>query len=125
MQLKAEIENPSRELHAPITETIHKNDSHTDRFRPAKQKDIMNLIERATFAIVLRRETDENLNVLPSRFVLAIIRKEHGSALLKVRFVIGEHRNRWKSQLFYVQSNVRQTSVRMLLAIASVLGFEV
>lgn len=119
---RTEFENPSHEIHAPITETIHKNGPHADKFGLAKRNKIMNLIYRGTSAVVLCRETDQNFNLLPPRFVLATIRKEHDSEVLEIRFVIGEHRYRWKSSLFYVQSNVRQSPVRMLLALASILG---
>lgn len=94
-------------------------------FGPVKRNEIMDLIDRGTFAIVLRPETDENLNILPSRFVLAIKSKKDGNEVLKARFVIGGHRDRWRNSLVHVSNNVRQSSVRMLLALASILGFDV
>lgn len=85
----------------------------------------MNLIERGTFAIVLRPEKDKKLNRLPSRFVLVIKQKDDGTKVYKARFVISGHRDRWKRSLVYVSGNVRHSSVWTLLALASILGFDV
>ena len=61
---------------------IYQDDYCVALFGPDKRMEIMNFIDRGKFAVVLRPDTDERLNIIPSRFVLAIKRKDviEGSA---------------------------------------------
>lgn len=122
---RAPLENPNPEPSVFITEIIEPDDPRSSHFDAAKRKEILGLIDRGTFAIVVRPDTDEKLNILPSRFVLAIKNTAEGKEILKARFVIGGHRDRSKDKLVHVSNTVRKDSVRMLLSLASILGFDV
>jgi hypothetical protein len=108
-----------------VTEVIDGNDPRAAAFGPAIRKEMMNLIDRGTFRIVMRPErTDENNpNVLPSRFVLAIKRRDSGEEIMKARLVIGGHRDKEKQFRVHTASTMRSTSLRMIMAIASIFGF--
>ena len=55
-----------------ITEEIHGNDTRAHKLDEAKKKEILRLIEKGTFKIVLKTDAGEDPNVIPCRFVLAI-----------------------------------------------------
>lgn len=108
------------------TEIIPTGDDRESLFHDAKKNEILGLIERGTFRITLTEEIDksEKPNILPSRFVLAI-KHTDGGDIFKARFVIGGHRDREKSSLVHHSYNLKQSSVKLLLALATILGFEV
>jgi transposase InsO family protein len=116
---------PTGPVAAFVTETVHPGDDRESMFDAAKRKEILGLIDRGTFQLVVRPEDDgEKLNVLPSRFVLAIKRKDDGEEVLKARFVIGGHKDIWKKALVHISNATQQTSIRILMALASILGFD-
>jgi hypothetical protein len=108
-----------------ITEVLQPGDPRESLFGPAIHKEITGLIDRGTFKIELRPEGVDTLNILPSRFVLAIKRGENGNEILKARFVVGGHRDRLKDDLVHIASTVRHSHVRMIFALAAILGFDV
>ena len=94
-------------------------------FDDAKRQEILGLIERGTFRITLTEEiTDEPPNILPCRFVLAI-KHNDGTEIFKARFVIGGHKDREKAAMVHQSYNLKQSSVKILLALATILGFDV
>jgi Reverse transcriptase (RNA-dependent DNA polymerase) len=117
---------PTEPVAAFVTEIVHPGDDRESMFDAAKRKEILGLIDRGTFQLVVRPEDDgEKLNVLPSRFVLAKKRKDDGEEVLKAGFVIGGHRDIWKKALVHTYNATQQTSIRILMALASILGFDV
>lgn len=56
---------------------------------------------------------------------MAIKRGDDGSEVLKARLVIGVRKDYWEKSLVHVANNVPHTSVRMLMALASILGFQI
>jgi hypothetical protein len=127
----ASIADPSPALQSDtahfvyITEIVHPGDPRESLFGPAIKNVILGLIDRGTFQIVIAPEDTTNLNILPSRFVLEIKRTEDGTEKLKARFVISGNRDRLKTQLVHIASTVRQTHVRLIIALAAVFGFDV
>jgi hypothetical protein len=89
------------------------------------QKEMMNLIERGTFKIVLKPDLtlEEAPNILPSRFFLAIKNRDTGDGVLKARLVIGGHRDREKSSRVHTANTMRSQSLRLIMALASIFGF--
>jgi transposase InsO family protein len=68
-----------------ITEIVPAGDPREYRFGPAIKQEILGLIERGTFELVIASEDTKNINILPSRFVFAIKRSEDGKERLKAR----------------------------------------
>ena len=114
---------PQVEVH--WTETLDSRDprAKTPEMEEAIRREIISLIERGTFRIVVMEDTSEK-NVLPSRFVLAI-KHADGTTRYKARFVLGGHKDKMKNFMLHSASSLSQTSVRMLLALSAILGFEV
>jgi hypothetical protein len=106
-----------------FTEVLSHNDPRARQFDNAKREEILGLIQRGTFKLVLRSE-QANPNVLPARFVLAIKNGGTDQEILKARFVLGGHKDRDKMNLVHNATTLKQSSVRLLLALSAVLGFE-
>lgn len=85
---RADIVKPAPHETVWLTEVVTGDDPRGSRFDDAKRREIRNLIDRGTVSVVLRPEADENPNVLPSRFVLAIKKADGGKEVLKARFLI-------------------------------------
>jgi hypothetical protein len=90
----------------------------------AKREEILNLIRRGKFSFVTLPE-DHNENIVPSRFVLAITHSATGETKCKARFTVGGHKNMPKHSMVHNMSALSQTSIRMLLAVASILGMDI
>jgi hypothetical protein len=98
-------------------------------FYQAKRDELMGLIERETFKLVRRKNAGPHPNIVPGRFVLAIKTADgsasgnSGSEILKVRFVLGGHRDRDKFKLVHNSTTLKQSSIRIITALASILVF--
>ena len=112
--------NLSRTLY---TEIIAPRDPRSKLFHEAKEREIEGLIQRGTFQMVLQSELGRNPNIVPSRFVLAIKHKDTGEEVYKGRFVLGGHRDRDKRTVVHNATTLKQASIRLLLALATILGF--
>jgi hypothetical protein len=106
-----------------FTEVLSSGDPRAKQFDAAKRDEILGLIKRGTFKLVLRVE-HENPNVIPARFFLAIKNTGTDKEALKARFVLGDHRDRGKRSLLHNETTLKQSSVRLLLALRAVLGFD-
>jgi Reverse transcriptase (RNA-dependent DNA polymerase) len=84
---------------------------------------LLSLIDRGTFSLVVK-DTVQKPNVAPSIFVLAI-KTKGGKDVLKARFVLGGLRDRDKNKLVHSSTTLKQSSVRLLLATAAIMGFDV
>eukprot|EP00171_Calliarthron_tuberculosum_P008498 IDg8498t1 len=109
-----------------ITEVISKNDPrcNSTKMKTAIQKEIEGLLNRGTFKIVLKSEMPPNANVMGGRFVLAIKDPETKEERYKARFVVQGYNDKDKFNLVHASPNLRQDSMRLLFAIASIMGFE-
>lgn len=106
------------------TEVLRHGDPRTPLFDDAKRQELMGLLEKGTFRVVFRRDIGPNPNIVPSRYVLAIKHSENGDTKLKARFVLGGHRDKEKHSFVHNSVNVKQSSVRILVALATILGFD-
>lgn len=114
-----------QQVNSPIRffgEVIHPCNSHTGLFDDTKRKELNGIIERGTFLIVLRSDTGEKLNTILSWFVLVVKQMGYGSELLKARFVVGGHRDRERDHAVHKATNLKQPSLWLILALASILG---
>jgi Reverse transcriptase (RNA-dependent DNA polymerase) len=98
-------------------------------FDQAKRDEIMGLIERGTIKLDRRKNAGPHPNIVPGRFVLAINTADgsasgnSGSEILKARFVLGGHRDRDRFKLVHNSTTLKQSSIRIITALASILGF--
>ena len=111
------------------TEVLEPNDERiykfASQFDDAMRQEIVGLIEKGTFRLVMQEEMDPNSNIVPSRFVLALKHSETGEVKFKARFVLGGHRDKAKSSIVHNTVNLKQSSIRLLMAMATILGFDV
>lgn len=82
------------------------------------------LIQRGTFRLVILPEQHRE-NVVPSRFVLACKHATTGEAKYKARFVVGGHRDIEKHCMVHTANTLSHTSVRLLVAVASIFGLDI
>jgi hypothetical protein len=110
-----------------ITEILDTNDprSHSIRMQEAKSKELIGLLERGTFKIILRSDLPPHPNLLTTRFVLAIKNSDTENEIYKARLVVRGFQDRMKGFLVHEPNTVRVTSIRILMAIASLLGFSI
>jgi Reverse transcriptase (RNA-dependent DNA polymerase) len=105
------------------TESIYNSDPRTALFDEAKRKELFGLIERGIFRLVLQEDIGPNPNVIPSRFVRAV-KHESGTEKFNARFVLGGYRDREKKSFIHNSTTLKHQSVRLILALASIFGFE-
>lgn len=110
-----------------LTEVLKPWDPRTNHtsFDPAKQKEILGLIDKGTYEVVFREEVPDNANILGGRFVLAIKNKDTAQELFKARFVVQGHLDKEKSVMVHNSTNLRQSSIRTITALAAIFGFRV
>lgn len=107
------------------TEEIHHGDPRESLFDDAKRQEIAGLIEKGTFRLVLEEETGPNPNIVPCRFFLCLKHSETGEVKYKARFVLGGHRDKDKNFVVHNTTNIKASSVRLIMALATILGFDV
>ena len=110
-----------------LTEAIHSKDPRaTSRDMPqAKRDEIRGLLDRGTFSVILREEFPPDSNVLPGCFFLAIKSTEDRQVKFKARYVIGGHRDRMKALMVHSAATLHPQSIRRLLALAAIHGFDI
>lgn len=81
-------------------------------------------MDMGTWKVVLKEEVPSNANVLGGRFVLAIKDSDTDREVWKARFVVQGYRDKMNKSLVHDNSNVRPSSVRMLVGLASIFGFQ-
>jgi Reverse transcriptase (RNA-dependent DNA polymerase) len=134
-QLKPAVLRQSQRTEDPIgsvptlwpthfTEILIAADDRKAHFGDAKRAEVLSLIDKGAFRIVVQEEAGDKPNIAPSKFVLAI-NKQDGEEILKARFVLGRHRDRDKKKLVHSSAILKQSSVRLLSATAVTMGFEV
>lgn len=91
-------------------------------FDSAKAKELSGLAERGVYEIVCREDVPDDANVLGGRFVLAIMNADTDDEVYKARFVVQGHTDVEKNILVHNSTNLRQGSIRVLVAIAAIFG---
>jgi hypothetical protein len=110
-----------------VTEAVENKDprSNGHEFSAAKQKELLGLLERGTFKVVLREEIPKNAPVMKGRFVLVIKNRETDQEIYKARYVVQGFLDPLKQRAVHNSPNLRQDTSRLVLALASICGFEV
>lgn len=107
------------------TEVITPSDPRSCQFEEAKKKELEGLLQRDTLKLVLRSELEHNPNIVLSRVVLAIKHKDTGAEVRKARFVLAGHRDKGKRKVVHSATTLKQSSIRLLIALAAILGFDI
>ena len=110
-----------------ITEIVDTRDPRAKdaRFDEAKQKELRGLFERGVFDVVCREELPQSANVLGGRFVLGIKNPGTEKEIYKARFVVQGHTDAEKGLLIHNSTTLKQSSIRLLIAIAAMFGFRI
>lgn len=79
------------------------NDARTDskEFELAKAKEIVGILDKGTFRVVLRQDLEDDSNSFGRRFVLTIKHKGSDKELFKAHFVVQGHLDREDEFLVY------------------------
>lgn len=110
-----------------ITEVLTPRDVRGDssEFTAAKKREIEGLISRGTWKLVLRDDVPKNANILGGRFVLTIKDAETDKPIFKAIYVVQGHRDKEKNFLVHDAQTMRQSSIRMVIALAAVFEFPI
>lgn len=92
-------------------------------FDMAKAKELSGLAERGVYEIVCKEDVPAGANVLGGRFVLTIKNVETAEEAYKARFVVQGHTDIENNLLVHNSTNLRQSSIRTLVAIVAIFGF--
>lgn len=108
-----------------ITEILHPADprSRSGMFDTAKAQELAGLADRGVYEVVCKEDVPHDANVLGGRFVLAIKNALTAEEVYKARFVVQGHTDIEKNLLVHNSTKLRQSSVRLLVAIAAIFGF--
>lgn len=109
-----------------LTEVLQPNDERceSEAFDLAKAKEIIGLLEKGAFRVVLREDIGEDANILGGRFVLTIKHKDTENELFKARFVVQGHLDREKELLVHASTTASQQAIRLLVSLATIFGFK-
>jgi hypothetical protein len=117
-----EILSPTYNIH--VTEVICNGDHRERLLEDAKKKEVAGLIRRGTWKVVLKEDIEPDANIIMSgRFVLSIKNSGTDEEMLKARFVAQGYRDKAKNSLVHDEALARQSSARLLVGLAAVLGF--
>jgi hypothetical protein len=107
------------------TEVIDRGDPRADspQMQQAIAKEVHGLVSRGTFKLVLLEDT-RGKSIVPSKFVFAI-KHEDGREVYKARLCLGGRRDFLKHHMVHTASTLTMTSVRLILAIAAICGWNV
>lgn len=110
-----------------ITEVLTPNDPHSTSgdFDQAIADEIVGLLNKREFRVVVKQEIGEGANILGGRFVLAIKNKGTDKEMFKARYVVQGHMDRDKEWLVQNSKTVSQQAIRLLISIATIFGFEI
>lgn len=110
-----------------ITEVLHSIDSRCrlPGFEATRRKEIEDILAKETWRVVLRDEVPNEANILGARFVLALKDVEKAEPVFKDRLFRQGHRDREMAALFHDSTNMNQTSIKALTAIAAVFRYDV
>lgn len=90
-----------------------------------KAIEMKGLIDKGTLMVVDRKEVGKNANILGGRLVLDIKGVEKAQTDYKTRFVVQGHDDRYKKMLVNKASTTSQQSIRVLVTINAVFGYEI
>ena len=108
-----------------MTEILHPSDprASSPMMTVAKKAEIQSLLERRTFNVIPKEDLPPDGNIIPGRFVLAVMSTEDGNIEYKARYMIGSHHDKFKDPIVHPTSTLQPQSVILLLALAEIFEF--
>lgn len=110
-----------------LTKVLHPQDPRCNlsEFVDAKYKEIKGLLDKGTWKVELKEDIPEGSNILTGRFVLCIKNVNIDQELYMARFVVQGQKDKEKKFIVHDSTNLRQSSTRLLVAIAAIFGFRI
>jgi hypothetical protein len=110
-----------------VTKMIERGDplENSLAMQRAKEKELLGLLDRGTFTLVLCSVVPKGSNLLSARFVLAIKDPGTHQEVYKALLVARGFQDKLKSYIVHEINTVRSSSFRILMAVASLCGFTV
>ena len=109
---------------AVVLATITVKNPFDKRFEKAKEKEILQLLEKGTYKFVREKEVPKNATVLQSRFVLTIKNVGEKEELLKARLVIMGHIDPDKARVVKEAPTLLKSSIRLIIAFSAAHSFK-
>ncbi len=91
----------------------------------ARKQEIETLVRRGKCELVLKEDVPPGPSIISGSFMIAIKKVETDKPIFKARFVAHGRRDAEKHNRVYDSTNVRQSSVQLLIALAAIMGFDV
>ncbi len=91
----------------------------------ARNREIANLVRRGTWELVLKKDIQLGSNIASGSFVIAIKDLKTGKLIFKARFAAHRHRDAEEHYPIHDSTNVRQSSVRLLITLVAIIEFHV
>ncbi len=91
----------------------------------ARKQAIENLVLRGTWEILLKEDVKHGSYIISGSFLIAVKDVETENPIFKARFVAHGHHDAEKQNLVHDSTKGRQSSVRLLIALAAIMGFDV
>ncbi len=110
-----------------ITDVLHHYDPRmrSEQSDRARRQEIENLVRRGTWELVLEEDVPPGSKIISGSFVIAVKDVETDKPIFKARSIAHGHRDAGKHNLVHDSTNVRQSSIRMLIAPAAIMGFDI
>lgn len=129
--LKQFVSRPTKTNEEPLsvhmTELLHPSDSRgqSPEAQQAKELEIINIVNRGTWTLVLEEDIPQDANVMTGGFVVTIKDVETNSPIFKARYVIHGNKDLEKDELVHNSSTLRQYSMRMIITLCDIFGFKI
>ena len=117
----------SAEWQLHLTEVLNPSDPRcsTDMFAKAKEHEVKNLEARGTWKVVKRDSVPHGANLLSGKFVLSLKNANSPREKAKARYVAQGFKDLEKPFLVHNTTALRQSSIKLILSVASLLNFRV
>lgn len=107
------------------TEILHPADARANSgiIDEAKLQQMEGLAKRGAYEIVCKEDVLYDANILGRRFVLGIKNVQTENGVCKAIYVVQGHTDTEKNLLIHESTNLKQSSIRVIVSIAAILGF--
>lgn len=109
-----------------LMEVLKSNDRRgtSGEFDMTISDEIVGLLKRRAFRVVVRQEVDCTGDVLGGRFFLAIKNKDTDKEMFQAPYYVQGHLDR-ENWLIHNSTTLSQQAIRLLVSIAKIFGFEI
>ncbi len=110
-----------------MTEVLHHTDPRIRTPEAEKERalEIENLVYRGTWEMILENDVPKGANMITGSFFVTIKDLEIDNPIFKSRFVAHGNKDYEKDHLFHDSTTSHQSSMRLLVAMAAIMGFDI